>query len=457
MISDSSIRKIPISRSKTPKEKPRIGIVDEEFPYPANSGKRLRTLNLISRLAKTHEITYVAYRNADPNESMTARTYMERKGIVTIEVGRSVPLKKGLSFYGRLARNLLSDLPYSVTSHRTEEMKQALVEADANFKIELWHCEWTPYAEFFRDWYTCPLVVAAHNVESLIWQRYFETESKRLKRWYIEKQWQKFKSFEKWAFSRADRTIAVSETDRERAIIDFEASTVDVVENGVDTSMYRFNGNKRSTSRMIFLGSLDWRPNTDGLQHFLSTSFKKIIAADPSLVLDIVGRNPPKWLIDLDASHPNVALHANVPDVVPFLCRSTVMIVPLRIGGGSRLKIIEAAANGLPVVSTRVGAEGLDYQGDGTHIVEVESIEKMTQAVLETVNNPETSELMARRARKLTVSHYDWDTLAKKQADVWKSAITGENPVASVNQTVGSSVEGLMPNSKLKNSQSKKA
>lgn len=399
----------------------RVAIVDEEFPYPANSGKRLRTLNLIKRLAATHELTYVAHRNSKPDESQVAREYFHSLGIKTIEVDRTVPKKSGIGFYGRLAGNLFSPLPYSVSTHSSDAMKLALQKLEQDGDIQLWHCEWTPYAELFRGWKTRPLVVAAHNVESLIWQRYAETESNPVKRWYIRHQWKKFKRFETWAFDRAATTISVSEPDKNLAVKEFGATEVEVVENGVDMELYA-SDKPRKLESLIFLGSLDWRPNLDGLQHFIKTSFPEIVAKYPKVVFRIVGRNPANWLVELAQANPNIQLHANVPDVVEYLSVATAMVVPLRVGGGSRLKIIEAAANGLPVISTTVGAEGLDFESGGEHYFGVDRIEDLARPVLDVLGNIEASALMAKRAKRLARQKYDWSILAQRQAAVWENS-----------------------------------
>ena len=140
---------------------------------------------------------------------------------------------------------------------------------------------------------------------------------------------------------------------------DFGVARVDVVENGVDTAYFRPEAARRRPGRRLFLGSLDWRPNLDGVARLLDDVFPAVQAAEPDAMLDLVGRNPPAWLRRRAAESPGVALHADVPDVRPFLAECALMVVPLRIGGGSRLKILEALAAGVPVVSTRVGAEGL--------------------------------------------------------------------------------------------------
>src|SRR5262245_61838787 len=188
-----------------------IAILDEELPYPMNSGKRLRTLNLLMRLARRHRLTYICHRNLDPDESQKAALHFRDLGIETIVVDRPVPKKSGPRFYARLAANLASPLPYSVATHASRQLRQAVVDFAASHSVDLWHCEWTPYAETMRALPGARWLVMAHNVESLIWQRMAETERNPARRWYIRRQWRKYERFERWAYSAAPRTIAVSE------------------------------------------------------------------------------------------------------------------------------------------------------------------------------------------------------------------------------------------------------
>ncbi len=398
-----------------------VVVVDEEFPWPANSGKRIRTLALTGRLARDFNIIYVAHQNADSVECVAARQHLATLGIRTIEVPHRVQAKSGSRFYLKLAANLLSNLPYTVTSHASPAMREQLGKLRREMQVDVWHCEWTPYAELFRNLDANPLVLSAHNVESLIWRRYAETERGWLKRWFIRRQLHRFEKFERWAFSRAAQTIMVSDDDALLARESFGATQTRVVANGVDADRYRANGHVRQASQMIFVGSLDWRPNLDGIRQFLETSFPGIVEQEPSARLTIVGRNPPTWLIDRAKNDRCIELYANVPDVVPYLSQAGVMIVPLRIGGGSRLKIIEAAANHLPVVSTRVGAEGLKFC-PGRDYLAADSIEAMSEPVLRAIREPETRRRLADSARLLVEREYQWDALAMRQSEIWRTA-----------------------------------
>jgi glycosyltransferase involved in cell wall biosynthesis len=405
-----------------PPRRLRVAIVDEELPYPPTSGKRIRTLNLTLRLARRHDITYICHRNNDSQEARRAAAYFAGHGIATVVVDRPVPAKSGPAFYARLAANLFSPLPYSVATHTSRALREALRAHAAARPVDLWHCEWTPYAEVLRGVPGGRRLVMAHNVESVIWRRYHETEANPLKRWYIGQQLRKFERFERRVLGEVDRTVAVSDEDAGLLRSEFGAQRVDVVENGVDTAYFRPRSVPREPGRMLFLGTLDWRPNLDGVRLLLERVFPAVRAAEPSATLWLVGRNPPEWLRRQAAEMPGVELHGSVPDVRPFLDRCALMVVPLRIGGGSRLKILEALASGTPVVSTRVGAEGLCLEG-GQHLTVVESIDDLAPALAAALRDPTPLRKQADEGRHRILRQYDWDRLADVLEGIWLDCV----------------------------------
>ena len=395
----------------------RVVVVDEELPYPANSGKRIRTLNLTLPLARRHQITYLAHPSAEAGETEQAAALLRSHGIEVVLADRRLPGKKGLAFLGRLLLNLLSPLPYSVQWHNSAALRRAIRRHAAAHAVDLWHCEWTPYAASVAA-AGGPWLVMAHNVESLIWQRYAETERQPWKRWYIRQQWRKFQRFERRVFSQAAQVIAVSGADAALAREQFGAARVAIVENGVDLDYVRPESVERDRLSVLFLGSLDWRPNLDAVRLLLERIFPAILAREPRARLLLVGRKPPRWLRERVGESCGVTLHADPPDVRPFLRQCGVLAVPLRIGGGSRLKILEALAVECPVVSSAVGAEGLELV-PGKHLVQVETAEDIGRALLECLRRPEPAREMARLGRQVVCARYNWSLLANRLESLW--------------------------------------
>ncbi len=401
-----------------------VAVLDEELPFPLTSGKRIRTFNLLARLAQRHRITILCHQNPDRDESLAAAEAFHKLGIQTVVVDRAVPPKSGAGFYARLASNLLSPLPYSVATHTGPSLADAVKQFARENPVDVWHCEWTPYAEVLKaglgdQLATLPWTVMAHNVESLIWQRYTETEANPIKRWYIAKQWQKFERFEQWAYSAATRAIAVSHEDARLMRERMGASRADVVENGVDVEFFKPQRDvERDPARLLFMGSLDWRPNLDAIGLLLDDIFPRVRARIPNATLSLVGRRPPESLLERVAATPGVRIFANVPDVRPFLASCGMLVVPLRIGGGSRLKILEALATETPVVSTRIGAEGLQLL-DGHDLSLTIDAPSMVDAILETIARPDEARELAESGRRKVLSRYSWEPLAEKLHTVW--------------------------------------
>ena len=395
-----------------------VVIVASELPYPPTAGGRIRTLNLTLRLARRHCITFIAHRNDESDEAVRL---LRGHGIETLLVDRSIPPKSGLGFYIRLSANLASPLPYSVASHDSRLLRREIADrAQRPGVVDLWQMESTVLFDMLAQVDDAPKIVMAPNVETLIWQRYWEVEPNPLRGWYIKRQWRKFRRFERRTFAAANQVVTVSDQDAERVASEFQAARPEVVENGVDTSFFRPLGEDREPAHILFLGSLDWRPNLDAVNSLLSKIFPAVRAIEPTAHLSLVGRHPPEWLAQEVQKQPGVSLNGDVTDVRPFLARCGQLVVPLRIGGGSRLKILEALACETPVVSTRIGAEGLHLE-NGRHLHVVESVEDMAGAILRCIRNPTAAQTQARLGRRVVLDRYDWDGLADKLEQIWLS------------------------------------
>jgi glycosyltransferase involved in cell wall biosynthesis len=400
----------------------RVAVVDSDLPYPPTSGKRLRSLNLMLPLAKRHRLKCICRGRRGSPEAKAAIEFLRDHGVEPVLYEDRLPRKSGPGFYARLAANLLSSRPYSVTSMLGPGLRAAVATHAVPGRTDLVHFEWLGLVETLPPGTMLPHVVDAHNVETLIWQRYHETEPRRLRRWYVKRQWNKFQRFERRVFAAATRVIAVSDADATLMRTQFGVERVDIVENGVDRAAFEKVEGERDGNTIVFLGSLDWRPNLDAVDLLLGEIFPRVRQQCPAARLRLVGRKPPASLVERVRTCPGVELHADVPDVRPHLAESGVMVVPLRIGGGSRLKILEALACGLPVVSTAVGAEGLRLRAEEDY-VRAEGSAGLAEALCDALRNPGPLREMAERARRFVLDEYDWAVQAERLGQVWERAV----------------------------------
>jgi sugar transferase (PEP-CTERM/EpsH1 system associated) len=386
----------------------RILVLDEEFPWPLNTGKRIRSYNLTRELAKYHEITYLAY--AEPES--TAERHFTEIGLNPITVPLLDRAARGPIFYWRLVANLLSSYPYIVTSHYTPRYKHALQKLLALKQFDMIICEWTPYALYVKDIRGPRKVIVAHNIESAIWRRYEQNETNSVRRWYISIQRKKVEEFERTCFGWVDGATAVSAQEAQTIAGFGIRYPVEVIDNGVDTEYFAPQPASDKALSLVFTGSMDWRPNQDAARYFVSDIWPMVRQKYPDARVYWVGRDPSPDVLDLQ-KQPGVVITGTVDDVRPFIASGSVYIVPLRIGGGSRLKILEAMAMKKAVVSTTVGAEGLRVV-DGRHLLIADSPADFAQAIERCINDESLSRRLGEQGRILVEEQYRWDHLGKR-------------------------------------------
>ena len=343
--------------------------------------------------------------------------------------------KKGASFYARLAANVFSPLPYAVAGHNSRPLRQKIAQMARSGEFDLWQFEWMAYADAVTGVPGTRSLLIAHNVESLIWKRYCQTEKSPAKRLYLQQQYRKFRRYERKLMRSVSGVVCVSEDDARLAREGFSPRKAWVVDNGIDRDFFAAAQAQRDPHNVLFLGSLEWRPNLDALRVLIDDVFPRVLSTIPTCQLTIVGRNPPQWLRAVADALPHITLHANVPDVRTYLASATVMAVPLRVGGGSRLKILEALACGLPVVSTAVGAEGLALRPD-EQIRIADTPADIAAGLVWAIRNQESARQMAEAGRKLVYERYDWDVLARRLNSIWQE-ITRQESVAPVGVAQG--------------------
>lgn len=389
--------------------------IDEEIPCPPDTGKRIRTWNLLRRLAPRHRISLLCYGERDER----AISAIQSAGI-DVHLVDSIANHRGWQLHARLFANLFSPYPYSVSKHYTRRFQRQLNLLLQNEPFDLLHCEWTPYARFLEAADRIRTLVSAHGVESQIWFRRARHSNTVPERIFFALQALKMRRFEQRALRRANWVTTVSPLDAE-TIRAWGAASISLVENGVDPDEFRPATEPGNPSDLLFVGSLDWFANQDGVLYLLEQIWPLIRSQQPQARLRIIGRRPPAQLEKRIGYSPSVELIGEVSDVRPFFSRAAVVVVPLRIGGGTRIKILEALSMGKAVVSTSVGAEGLAVV-DGVHLLLADSPQEFARRAIDLLNFPEERRRLGENGRKLAVQRYSWNHLADRLELAWYRA-----------------------------------
>lgn len=396
----------------------KVLVLDEALPVPADSGKRIRTFELLRRLAQRHAITFLAPEERPTPPEEVAR--LAEHGIEVRLVRRRPLVKRGARFAWDLLRNVFLPVPYMVMGHRVRAVRDEAAALLSRRSYDLIHVEWTPLVVNVPEGARVPVLVCAHNVESDIWARYLVSEAGLARRAYVRLQLGKVRRFERAALAAADAVTAVSEGDAERIRAWAGQPRVSVVANGVDAERFAPQPDAVvSPHEAVFVGSLDWRPNQDGVLWFLDEVFPALRARVPDATLAVVGRAPPPWFVERVTKVAGASVHGSVTDVRPFLARAAVSVVPLRVGGGSRLKICESLAMERPVVSTSVGAEGLDR---GAGIVLADEPQAFVEAIVATLDDPTAARAAAREGRARVLATNEWGAIAPNLERAWVDA-----------------------------------
>ena len=396
---------------------------------PLDKGGKLRTWHLMRHLAQRHDITYLSF--ADPAATQADRDGMSEVCNELHVVPRTDPAKGSAPFYLDAGRRVFDSLPYAAGKYRSSAYGDRLAGLLASRQFDLIVCDFLVPAVNMPASLPCPAVVFTHNVEAEIWRRHAERQRDPVRRLLYRQQWQRMLRFEASTLQRFDLVLAVSDTDKEtfQRLYPALRQPIFTVATGVDTSYFAPRASDvQEPQHMVFTGSMDWIPNEDAMTSFCHEVLPRIRKAEPGATLSIVGRAPTPAVQRL-ADINGVTVTGRVDDVRDHVGRAGVYIVPIRIGGGTRLKIFEAMGMARAVVSTTVGAEGLPVT-DGRDLVIADAPNDFANAVVALMRDPARRVQLERAARDLVVTHYDWSAVAGQLEQALVTAAAGKAAAA---------------------------
>jgi len=381
---------------------------------PPDTGGKIRSYNILRQLARNHEVTFFSFYAAHENDIHEELSQIFHRVVL---IPLDLPKAKGARELMAYLAYLLSPEPYNLAKYCRPLVRKRLRELLQQQTYDVILCDFLAAAGAIPwDW-PCPKVLFTHNVEAAIWQRHYDVARNPL--WKIVSwiEWKRMAKAERGYLQKADHVLAVSQNDLNTFSKFLDPRKLTVIQTGADTDFFQPTGQEEIPNSLVFTGSMDWLPNEDGIFYFANKIFPLILAKVPDVSLYVVGRNPSQRLRDLAARIPNVQLTGWVEDVRPYLAQRAVCIVPLRIGGGTRLKIYEAMSMAKAVVSTSIGAEGLPVKS-GEHLLVGDTPSSFAESTLQLLGDRSLRDQLGRRARLLVEQNYSWATVSDDFAQV---------------------------------------
>lgn len=402
--------------------------------WPVDTGGKIRSFNILRHLARHHEVTLLSYYGGARDIEYETEISTQLPGAQTIYT--AAPERTVAQSIDYILR-LPSAAPYAVRKFTHPKVCDEVARRLKDGRAEVAVCDFLSASLNFPEASPTPVVLFQHNVESMLWRRMAENERSALRKLSYRIEARKMVGYETRTVQRFRHVIAVSEHDRKEMLALAPGCTITVVPTGVDTEQYRPAPSVAGIPpKIVFTGSMDWEPNIDAVEYFCRDIFPSVLADIPDAQFQIVGRNPHPRLKKLASA--SVEVTGTVPSVAEYLRNATVVIVPLRIGGGTRLKIFEAMAMRKALVSTSIGAEGLDVT-NGKDCLIADDAQSFAAAILSVLRDSALRRSYEDNAAALA-ARYDWSQIAKRFADALSEAVnntrgTGKAPAALSVQT----------------------
>jgi glycosyltransferase involved in cell wall biosynthesis len=411
------------------------------FLHPTTRGGQIRTLEMLRRLRTRHEIHYLAFHDGEPEALQRSSEYSSKAW----PVPHVSATRTSLRFWVETAQSLFSKLPVAIARKRSRAAK-ALIDKllrEEDFDIVV--------SDFLQPAINLPpgqpFFLFEHNVETVIWQRHAEQAPDPIQRAFFRGQAERMLAFERASCQRALHVVAVSDDDAAQLLELCGTANVSVIPTGVDAE-YFFRPNARPTAArstttlpstapaatalsadgpanveadLLFIGSMDWMPNIDGISWFAREVLPLIRRRLPKCSVTIAGRRPSASIRSLAEADPLIRVTGTVDDIRPYLWSAKVSIVPIRIGSGTRLKIYEAMAAGAPVVSTTIGAEGLEISSP-ENIRIADTPEDFANACIELLENRAERDRQADAALRLVREKFSWEVVAQRFEEILHSS-----------------------------------
>ncbi len=392
----------------------KILFLSPTVPFPLTDGGRIRVFNLLKQIAQKSDVTLLALETQPTDADGVAE--LQALGI-EVHLVPNAPTLPRVSF-GTLAKAFFKRQPITVARYDVPTYRGKLRTLLANETFDLVHYEMFHVAQFHTET-DLPSVLSQQNVDSAIWRRLCSETANPFYKFAYWTQQLAFQRYERLLSPKFDAVTCTSDIDAAVFAQHCPKDAIEIIPNGVDVTHYQPDFAAEAPAHLIYIGSMDWYPNEDAVAFFADEVFPRIQEKVPDVAFSIVGGNPSGRVQKL-AERDGVLVTGRVPEIKPYFAEATVFVVPLRIGSGTRLKILEALAMGKAIVSTSVGAEGLDLR-DGEEIFIADEPVAFADAVTRLLTDVELRRRIGENGRARVEQDYDWRRIGEKLHGLYES------------------------------------
>ena len=404
------------------------------LPYPPTDGWKIRVFALLRGLAQHHDVSVVSFMR--PIDDALAAQRLREHGIALHVIPRDPRYAPA-----KLLQGLISQTAFPILNYSDERMAQLVRHVLRSDTFDLVQIESIHMAQYCVG-LPQPTILDLHNIESLLMRRYARQETNPLKRAYAEITWRKLATYERDTCRLFSHCLTCSDDERVLLQTRCGVDRVSVIPNGVDIDAYAAhdvglsNGAAAPPSdRIVFVGRMDYHANVEGVRWFCRHVWPRIRADRPGALFQIVGGYPVPEISRL-AHADEIEVTGFVTDVRPYVKHASVVVVPLRVGGGTRLKILEALAMSKPLVSTTVGAEGIEAVPDRDLVI-ADRPEEFADEVVSLLSQTERRQALGAAGYRLVHNQYNWERIVKDLEKIYVQCLEIEQPSVRSVQCVG--------------------
>lgn len=387
------------------------------LPYPLDNGGLIRVFHLLTNVAKRHDVTLLCM-EPDNDKQREGVEVIQSKNIdiQLIPVARNQK-KENKRLYQLLS--LFSKNTYQYHQYFSKQMQTAISIQLESGQHDLVMVEFSQmgYYDITSD---IPKYVDQHNVEYEIMQRTYETEKSPLRKLLARSEWKKYRDHEIENCEKFDGCFTTSKRDAEILRQRSEHLRCHVIPNGVDSEFFRPNNAHVDPNMILFTGTISYYPNTEGILWFCRNVWPLVKKAKPEATFCIAGKSPPSEIQNLAQSDQNIIVTGAVDDMRDYYSNASVVVVPLRVGGGTRLKILEGMSMQKAIISTSVGAEGIDHS-NGDNILLRDTPNDFANAIIRVLEDDNLRTRLELGGRRLVEQKYDWQAVGNILCDVFEA------------------------------------